>query len=325
MKVGFNVECMTSLRYVLPIIERVIMLCDDGSLRDVDVCLVHTTHSVKYNGLGNPKNLSKYAEIVSRYAGKISVLHCDEVPELDCFFSIEGSGLPMGLQCKKHYALQHGIDYTNGFPVRCPEGTTYIMTDQLYADALQMMFPNVVNAVISPYPVAYWNASSFMTLQPDDRKSVTFFYPQSGYSTQAQQLIHALGATGYDVHVKQRRKAQPVAATGCSVTYDDVWYPSEAIVMPMMSTASAGFDTSAYVDIVPMGLPFVDVLAVDYNYPRPESELYAAVKLRDGFIDDVLSSLEYVVGMRRPIIPDEEVIRRFVTDLIVREVDDGCS
>jgi hypothetical protein len=110
-----------------------------------------------------------------------------------------------------------------------------------------------------------WSINEILDMQLPT-KTAFVFYPDQGDVTLANDVIQSLEDIGCAVFVKQRRKHQAVSSKGTHV-FDDVWYPSEAIVGPLLSDIVIAFGSTAYVDLVPVGVLYVNVDIHHDSYP----------------------------------------------------------
>jgi hypothetical protein len=64
-----------------------------------------------------------------------------------------------------------------------------------------------------------------------------------------------------------------------NVFYDDLWYPTESILLPIISNFSVGLGTSAYTDLVHLNREFIDLSIPDYSkkYYKPQKENFTSI------------------------------------------------
>jgi hypothetical protein len=145
------------------------------------------------------------------------------------------------------------------------------MSAQEYADDLQLHSPGR-NAIAGPLPISVWELDWTGSDLLNDTKRAMFFYPENGLHELVKNVIKGLQQKNWQVYVKQRAKNQNVPDVGVPVFYDRDWYPSESIHVPRISDVCIGFGTSAYTDLVPAGINFIDVPIPDYSrmYLKPK-------------------------------------------------------
>lgn len=306
-KIGFLVDAMTDFRYFIPLITQINSL-NEGHEFLLDL----SANRRKYNGLVPNSNVKNW--ILDNFLNYCTItdskVDCDIMFSVEAFHSVYERTTSYdghSFNYKKHYAIQHGFDWLKskwnlGFASpeykkgRDYSKTCYIAHDELYANSIREYG---TPTVCPPIPVTSWNllqqlnyAKRISDYNPEHIKSSYFsddklavvFWPEanSDQNEAAEQIIDCLFQNGYEVIIKQRRKHQYIPAKYKEIGfYDDVWFPSESIFFPHLANVCIGFDTSAYVDLVPVGVNFIDNCKVDIakTYVRPiESENFHLIE-----------------------------------------------
>lgn len=303
MIIGYNVPDMTHLRYYVPLVNAIRRVAPD-----VEHEFVVMTGTHKYNSVCRPVNSARYAEITD---GLCRSVFKQSVEKYDVLFTVEG--YDCGLSGTKTYAIQHGFDY-RGSASGCPAETIHIMSAQEYADDLQLRNPGR-RAVVSPLPISVWELDWTSSDFLNSTRRATIFYPENGLHVLVRSVIKDLQQRGWQVHVKQRSKNQSVPDIGVGVHYDRDWYPSESIYLPGMSDVCIGFGTSAYTDLVPAGINFVDVPVPDYSREYIKPKHPCMVVLNPSALAEQI--VEAAVQCQRIQVPvDVEAIDGFVRGLL---------
>lgn len=265
----FYVDSMTTLRYAIPFIKTVKKLLNKEVMLIYSVACRH-----KYNS-----NI-KYENLLQEICKKHQILFANQEEDLRVnsiktrnLFCLENTSEE--IICENYYSFQHGFDYTG----LCKKNfnTTYLVTEQHFKNELANLN---IKSIVQPTPVAFWDwdyyLNEFMTSKEflEKEKIVTMFYPENGSHEIFKQIKEKLDSIGYTIYVKQRRKNQTVPKEFNNVFYDDMWYPSESIFLPMMSDLLIGFGTSAYTDLIHINRSFIDLCIPDYskNYYKPQVE-----------------------------------------------------
>ena len=270
-------ECVTSLRYFFPIL-RVL------KERQHDIKIVYPVDGAglgKYNSA--IRNLNVIADRIVKLHSKTELVPvASDSPKIktDILFTVEC--VPRGLQGNifeydKKFCIQHGTDYTN-FVQYADEKTTYIAHDKCYQDDLEGQFN--INAIYPESPIAFWDIPQqfnfFKTTDRNDllKKRIAYiFYPDKGHTALAKQVILYLHSLGFFVFVKQRRKHQAVEKFNLEnvhILYDDMWYPSEAVIFSSIADIAIGFSSAAYADLIPAGVNYIDLALEPYSKCRSE-------------------------------------------------------
>lgn len=272
-RVAFNVPDMTHLRYYVPLSNAI-----TRAMPEVQQEFLVTGDKLKYNSVGLQVNRKRYTEIV---AG-MNVKTCtDPSGVYDAFFTVEGYN-SFHVDATKTYAIQHGFDY-RASAKGCASDTIHIMSADDYARDLVKLVPSA-KTVVSPGPIAMWEIELFRShamhvMGPGPHAVI--FYPENGCHELVGNVIKALELRGYVVSIKQRTKNQRVPHTLSNrIYYDCDWYPSESIYFPLAAEVCIGFGTSAYTDLIPVGVSFIDVTIPEYSrmYLKPTSPYFRVIE-----------------------------------------------
>lgn len=277
MKVSFLAECVTSLRYFFPIIR---VLKSLG--HDIEVFYpIDGAGLKKYNS--SIRNLQTFAKRINQVFPDVLLTPApsDRPPiNTDILFTLEC--IPRGLDgvifnYDKKFCIQHGTDYTN-FIQYVDDKTTYITHDKCFQDDLKQNFG--INAICPDVPVAFWDINTQLKLIKSNKidinnKNIAYiFYPDHGYKELAKKLVLYLSELGLTVIIKQRRKHQSVenlSIENVCMIYDDIWYPSEAVALPAISSLCIGFSSAAYADLAAAGINYIDLAIEPYSKCRSEA------------------------------------------------------
>ena len=310
MKVSFLSECVTSLRYFFPIIRVLKTLGHDIEVfYPIDnVVKGDTRPGIDQSGIPNKynssiTNLQTFAKRINQICPDVLLTPApsDKPPiNTNILFTLEC--VPRGINgalfsYDKKFCVQHGTDYYRSFYHNyIDDKTTYITHDKCYQTDLVENFG--IDAVCPDKPVAFWDihkqldllSSSIFDLR--SQKIAYIFYPDKGYRDLARELILYLSNLDLTVIVKQRRKHQAVESFNLEnvhVVYDDIWYPSEAVIIPAMSELCIGFSSAAYTDLAPAGVNYIDLALETYSKCITETQQnahwrgYVKPKSRDNF------------------------------------------
>ena len=275
MKVSFLAECVTSLRYFFPIIREL-------KSTDHDVELFYPIDGSglkKYNS--TLANIQVVAKRINQFCPDVLLtpVTADRQPiSTDVLFTLEcvPRGLNMGIfNYDKKFCIQHGTDYTN-FIQYVDDKTTYIVHDKCFQDDLKQNFG--VNAICPDVPVAFWDINKQLkilqsSIDITDKNIACIFYPDNGHKELAGKLVTHLNDLGLTVIIKQRRKHQAVESFSIEnihTIYDNMWYPSESVVVPAISRLCIGFSSAAYADLAAAGINYIDLAIEPYSKCRSE-------------------------------------------------------
>ena len=291
---------LTDLRYLMPVSRLM-----QRYMPDVRQTFDIQRSSLKYNGLRHDDNYAACLRIVEHWAPWASL---DVIPEYDCVIQVEVGD---SLRARKRIAIQHGFD--------CAFLADRLRNVDAYVCGSRMMLGfardlGIANTVLSPVPVP------FLTLDgvTPSTGAAFVFYPDAGDVDLASEVIDRLLSLGRRVFVKQRRKHQPIRSGGEHV-YDDVWYPSEGIVGPASSDLVVGFGSSAYTDLVPIGIHYVNV-DIRHNespwsvFVHPDSQNYMRVTERDRVIATI-DACQRLMSPQLTSVGDESAIS-FLVELL---------
>lgn len=304
MQIAFVVDDMTMLRYYVPL-----------SLRIYDYdCSVEQTFFLrldnhKYNGLALLANKNRCDEILSVYCGYASVSY-DSSSRYDIVFQVESGSR---LECKKRISIQHGFDYVGRLDTLKSNVDLYVcsMIETAAAPAAAG-----INCVVPPLPISVWNVPNISTF--NDKKTVLVFYPDQGENELAIELVNRLEARNLNVLIKQRKKHQAIAAAGKHI-YDELWYPCEAIILPASTAATIGFGSSAYTDLVPLGVRYINI-DIRSNEPpwnafkHPVSSNYTRITDKESVVSKIVD-MDYEKDMALNVVSNSD-IETFIKDLL---------
>jgi len=270
-------ECVTSLRYFFPILR----VLKDG---EHDIKIVYPADG---SGLGKYnsaiRNLNIIADRIVKLYPKtelVPVVSDSAKIKTDVLFTVEC--VPRGIQGNifqydKKFCIQHGTDYTN-FIQYADENTTYIAHDACYQSDFVKKFG--INAIYPDLPVTFWDINEQLNFFSQAhinsllKKRIAYiFYPDKGNKQLAKETILYLNSLGLTVFVKQRRKHQSVEKFNLEnvhVLYDDIWYPSEAVVFSSIADIVLGFSSAAYSDLAAAGVNYIDLALEPYSKCRSE-------------------------------------------------------
>ena len=254
---------MTHLRYFVSLTRAISRLRPD-----IEQTWLINHNTKKYNSLGHPHHVSILNLLI---AGLNVTLSDDRTCAYDIVFSVEGYEAH-DIVASTHFALQHGFDYRLSAHT-CKSDVIHLMVANDYCEDLLTLFPDK-KAIASPFPISCWNMS---WSRPSRPLQACIFYPEDGHHQLVTAVVEGLQSQGVTVSIKQRAKNQNIPDTLrsiCDVYYDSSWWPSESIVLPLASDVTIGFGTSAYTDLIPMGVNFIDVPIPEYSqvYFKPKQQ-----------------------------------------------------
>ena len=262
----FYIECMTSLRYAIPFIKT------SKSLLSIEVLLVYndSVNSHKYNSIkSHHEKLYKVCKDNEIQTISVREFKNEEV-KVRNVFCVENTC--KDIEYENYYSFQHGFDWASLY--KDNKAATYIVTEEYFKNVIENLG---LRAMVSPKPVVFWDwayhveriKSQSLNLE---NKTVTMFYPEEGNKDLFKKIHEKLKDSGYKIYIKQRKKNQLVPGEFSNIFYDDLWYPTESIFLPLISDFSVGFGTSAYTDLIHLNRNFVDLCIPDYSkkYYKPQ-------------------------------------------------------
>lgn len=306
----FYIEDMTSLRYAVPFIKAA------KKLINKDVVLVQNSsmNVHKYN------SIRKYQEKLENICqeNEVNFIEASNLLEkkdvVRNLFCIEN--VSKQISCKNYYSFQHGFDWTGLHKDNL--AATYIVTEEHFKVEIEKLG---LKAIVSPHPVVFWDWSFYVERYKTflkEKPSATMFYPEEGYRDTFKRVHERLLSLGYDIYIKQRKKNQSVPGDFENFFYDDVWYPTESIALPLITDFSVGFGTSAYTDLIHINRNFIDLCMPDYSkkYYKPIKD--NMITIMDNFVENFCSlSLKNVNLAEKIIDPcDQEKIKNFLYQVI---------
>lgn len=309
----FDVDGMTHLRYLIPIADVITRVYPSAQLY-----FVHDENGTKYNAIMKHKRC--YDEIMASrpHIKSLGVSKAETLSiTFTALFSIEASRL--NVQRNKHYAVAHGFDSAvHGTELMKSKFDGYICNEHLI-NTCKRFGP----VHVPPLPVAFWTYSESIDFGTElvgleTRPIVHVFYPDRGHIDLANNTIDELIKRDYSVIVKQRRKHQTVSGTHtkCRIVYDESWYPSESIAIPLVAAATIGFGSSAYTDIVPAGLYYINANILYDNPHYPTFIHFAAenyVHIKHPTVMNIADAVD--AAIISSISPQTEEINTFVRGL----------
>lgn len=267
----FITDLMT-LRYIIPFARRLQKKC-------------YLTFGVKINntniaGFNTEANLKHcFCVLEKNLSGEIHVDILDQdlssqYRSTDVLLAVDNK-FDNNYDYSHKYTIQHCYDTQHRDNWIYPKQTTAIVNNQFYADVFSRSCA-ITNYLVSPIPPTFWDMP---WIDNNSSKDITLFYPENGFHRQAIEIFDFCTSLGYRVIIKQRGKNQPIPKIKQftdHVVVDELWYPSESILLPNQSVLSIGFGTTAYVDICAAGLEFIDIALPPYakEYAKPTIENY---------------------------------------------------
>ena len=281
----FLLECMTSLRYIIPLAKRVRSAKPDAKIS------FYAKENRKYNC--TKRNLNTLNQILKQFKGSefkffdekniVTKIKTRVLFVVECVPSAEQGHVFI---YDKKYCIQHGTDYEN-FASRADDKTTYLTTSSLYSSKINEAYNSELKTIESNLPLSLWDIKDRDHQQlitfiqqnflKDYEKSMCIFYPEHDYHKEVIDIINEF-KDEYFIFIKQRVKSQRIHPsidstknTNIKLVVDGRWYPSEAVIFPYVCDVSVGFGTTAYIDIVKSGSNFVDWPLPDYSkqYTKP--------------------------------------------------------
>ena len=253
---------MTSLRYAVPFIKTV------KRLLNKDVILIYNDSVCLYKYNSIKSYLEKLLKICNdNKIQAISVEEFNKEIKVKNIFCVENTC--KDIKHENYYSFQHGFDWE--ILHKNNKAATYIVTEEHFKNAIENLG---LRAMVSPKPVVFWDwAYNIERINLNlDNKAVTMFYPEQGNEDLFKKIHEKLKQSGYIPYIKQRKKNQSVPSEFNNIFYDDLWYPTESIFLPIISDFCVGFGTSAYTDLIHLNRNFVDLCVPDYSnkYYKPQ-------------------------------------------------------
>ena len=310
---AFYIEDMTSLRYAISFIKTAKRLLDSNIL----LIYNDSVNSHKYNSIrSHYEKLLKICEengvecINQREFKKNSI----KVRNLFC---VENTSKDIGFD--NYYSFQHGFDWTGLYKKK--RNATYIVTEQYFKNAIEDLG---LQAIVSPTPVVFWDwayhvekiKSQSLDLKT---KTVTMFYPEEGSKDLFKKIHEKLKDSGYKIYIKQRKKNQLVPGEFSDIFYDDIWYPTESIFLPLISDFSVGFGTSAYTDLIHLNRNFVDLCIPDYSKKYYKPQVSNLISITNEFYENFCKLNFNEITLSEKLIDpcDPQKIKDFLLQVII--------
>ena len=291
---------MTHLRYFIPIVKN-LPGCEHYFWLDLKCG--------KYNAIS--RHSKKLEEIVNLHCPYIKYYNHGDVKNFDKIITVENfTKIPSHVSFQKRICIQHGLDYFNtdqkkqkkNYPIE------YISHDSIYSVPFNQHVPKI--------PITFWDINGFN--EKESKNKVLIFYPETGNHKLVERIVQYLKEKGREVIIKQRKKWQAVPKNlEAKILYDNDWYPSESIVEPYHCHFSIGFNTTAYTDLIPLGIPFIDncIEKTRFKYIKPKSHLLHSH--HESFLENTKKSIDFFLKQEftRNIISKKE-IENFLYKLI---------
>lgn len=264
----FFVNDMTSLRYAVPFINAADRLLQ----HKVKLAFDSKSTNIKYNSIVKCKK--RFDEIIERH--EIEVIDASQITHVRSLFCVEN--VTCGLSSDVTYSFQHGFDYVNLHKVNC--NSVYLMTDEHYMKHVKRLGNS---AKLQPYPVSLWDFTDTIVKAKEANmlkdRIVTMFYPEVDSHAVFKEIYEYVTSKGYEIYVKQRAKNQMIPTYVNNPVYDNIWYPSESIMLPIISDFCIGFGTSAYTDLVHLNRQFIDLSIPPYSkkYHKPSNSNFYTI------------------------------------------------
>jgi len=245
---SFYVEDMTSLRYAIPFIKLT------KKLLNLDISLVYnsTFFTKKYNDINNDINKKRFLEIVTE--NNIHLIDSSKKSiNSEIVICVENVNK---IFYKKLFSVQHGFDYVN--LSKTNKLATYLVTEKYFSDELTK---SGIKSLIQPFPISLWDC--YYGLDKFDffidKKTCLLFYIENDvYKNIYFDVQNHIKSLGFNTIIKQRKKHIPIPEAFDNKFYDQLWYPSESILLPVISDIIVGFETTAYIDLVHLKRNFYD-------------------------------------------------------------------
>lgn len=303
MHVAFVVDDLTALRYFVPFSRKLFEF-----FPEVKQSFKPMRESHKYNGMAHDSNFNKCLDILKRFC--YYAVEIDDHFEYDIVFQVE---VGRTLKCKKRISFEHGFDFIFRKQQLKAEVDVYVAYTDYIAKNIES---SGIKAIVSPLPICAWELDN-LVVPNIKQKTAMIFYPDQGLNDLAKKVLEELERLNYIVFVKQRKKHQQIIIGGTHI-YDNIWYPSEAITLSSAVNIVIGFGSSAYVDLVPIGVRYINI---DINHDsspwnmfiHPEATNYIRV-LSD---DQVLNAINAADASPTQLnLKNSEFIREFILKLI---------
>lgn len=274
---GFAIEGLTDLRYLMPLMIRL------QQLNIVPYVFVHVTR-VKYNGLSfddilplQRQNMNILLSLLNIYVPVCKFISKTEAEKInfDVLFGIEMQDTLYKIPHKKLIVVHHYLDYQT-FARNMTDDyvatTKYVIWSKRCADDMDIKFPHIKKIIIPPITMSNYELSIATGLnvlkslgRNDTQPVVTFYYPQSDLTHAVEKMYDALSAVGAFVVFKQRRKHGEIPKKFKNRVYDDVWFPSESIILPMLSTVCVCMGSGVYLELEEAGLRCVEYNVTEFS------------------------------------------------------------
>jgi len=309
----FYIECMTSLRYAIPFIKTVKLLLS----KDVLLIYNDSVNFHKYNSIKrHHEKLTKICKDNEVSSTSVSDFKNKKI-KVRNVFCVENTCKVIDYE--NYYSFQHGFDWIGLH--KDNKAATYIVTEQYFKNAIEDLG---LRAIVSPKPVAFWDWNYHVEKSKSqslnlETKTVTMFYPEEGSKDLFKKIHEKLLNLGYQIYIKQRKKNQLVPDEFNNIFYDDLWYPTESILLPIISDFSIGFGTSAYTDLIHLNRNFVDLCIPDYSKKYYKPQVSNLISITNEFYENFCKLNFNEITLSKKLIDpcDPQKIKDFLLQVII--------
>lgn len=268
--ISYTIDDMTSLRYYVPLLKSIYRLRPD-----LKQAFIYKTDNFKYNGLGQNQNLIRFQKICKEIQYELDPLCIFEYKninstdsEISCHTMITIEYSLMNIKHEYCISLAHGFDSILCYSKKLKDFCDVFICDKMFENHEKL---TDVNKMHPPIPISMLLAKEYQDIKEDQEKTATVFYPDLDLNEFADNIIAELCRKKYYVYIKQRKKWQKITAHVApnegEIIYDNHWSPSESILCPLISDVTIGFGSTAYIDLVPIGIPFINVDVKHNQHP----------------------------------------------------------
>tara|TARA_Y100000034_G_C6861461_1_gene392123 strand:+ start:152 stop:1282 length:1131 start_codon:yes stop_codon:yes gene_type:complete len=286
INVAFYLKDMTCLRYFIPILRAI-----NEINKNIQIYLF-VDKTGKYNSIVSPAHIKIFNEQIQKLnIEKIKIIDFKEFKKQNLIISTQvlfsgtasdtGNGdLDHGkyFNFNKKIVVQHGFDYLGpkkGCRSSCNK-TLYIVADEIYGRDIVNRMKSKAKYIVPKFPPQYWYSEeqklyfkNYFNINDND-KVAFILYPEKGYHKIALGHTDYLSKLDFKIFIKQRRKNQLIDQAFQKINnvfslYDDVWYPSEAVGIPLLSDLCIGYGSGGYVDISKIKCPYIDCALPAYS------------------------------------------------------------
>ena len=272
--IGLHCQDMTCLRYLIPVYKAL--------LEAQKPCAMFV------KSLAAPEKYNSFYQNRSRI---IEILRDQNIPVYDI---VDGAKIKVSTlvtietighdhyEYDKHISIGHGFDCWNfGKKVAELENTKYVFHNKEVADFALKTYG--AESVVLDVPIVFWEIEDVFNvgkkyldtlgIDPDSDRIATIFYPDKDHHDIALKVYHHLKNKGYKVLVKQRKKYQSIGTDIDTKIYDEIWYPTEAVILPVFSDINISFGSSCFLECSFLETCYINNLCPAYSrdYVVPEN------------------------------------------------------